>query len=490
MSKNFLAFDLGASSGRGIVGSCENGKITLNEIHRFDSKLIEENGHIYWDFPALIAELKTGLAQSAITYANLDGIGIDTWGVDYVLFDRTTGQIKRNPYHYRDERTNGIPEQVWKLISKDELYKRTGIQFMQLNTLYQLFAHKLQQPEDFENAFMLMMPDALAYVLGAEATTEYTEASTSNLLNPLTRDWDWELIDLLGLPRTIFTPVVASATQSGELNAQTRSELNLPAIPIYKIGSHDTASAVAAVPATGQEKNWAFVSCGTWALLGAEIVDPKLDGTGDFTNEGTVNGQIRYLTNIMGSWLFQETRRNWREAGRQISFADMEDLAVAATPCNFFLNPNAPEFLTPGDMPGRFAEFVKATGQGEYPDDGALLRSVYDSLALYFRLKIAGLEQELKRPMSFWHMIGGGTKDGLLMQLTADASNREVFAGPVEATAIGNIAGQALAAGIFVSLDDARLAIKNSFDVKTYQPRAEMTSLYDQSVEKFLQICQ
>ncbi len=491
MAKKYLAFDLGASSGRGIVGSLDGGKLTLTEVHRFPNGPTEIDGALYWDFPALVKELETGLGEALKQFGALDGMAVDTWGVDYVVFDRATGKPKRWPYNYRDPRTEKAVTAVFKTISREDLYARTGMQFMSLNTIYQLVAHKLDHPEDFENSFMLFMPDALEYMFGGDCTNEYTEASTSNLLNPATRDWDYELLDLLGLPRDFFPRLVKPCTVGGKLAPEFCAKFNCAPIPVIKVGSHDTASAVAAVPAPAQG-DWCYVSCGTWALLGAEIAEPICTpeaGVAPFTNEGGLNGKIRFLTNIMGSWLFQETRRIWRESGRDISYAQMEDLARAAEPGKFLLNPNAPHFLTPGDMPKRFREFTVATQQGELLDDGALLRAVYDSLALYFADKIHALEKLLGVKYQCVNMVGGGTKDGLLMQLTADAADLKVVAGPVEATATGNILAQGIALGEIADLAAAREVVKRSSKVIEYLPRPDMVAKFDAWRDRFDVLC-
>ena len=266
--KNFLAFDLGASSGRGIIGKLENGKLTLTEVHRFANGPTEQGGSIYWNYPQLVEELKTGLKKALAIEPALDGIGIDTWGVDYVFFSNTTGRFLRWPYHYRDVRTGNAESDVWSKISKQELYGHTGIQCMTLNTVYQLAAHFREHPEDFKDSHFLTMPDALARALGGDDTSEYTDCSTTNLLDPVTKEWDWEVIDRVGLPREVFPKIVKPCTFGGTLSEELQRELGCGPIPIIKVGSHDTASAVGAVPAP-TSGNWAYISAGTWALLGA-----------------------------------------------------------------------------------------------------------------------------------------------------------------------------------------------------------------------------
>ena len=485
--KNFLAFDLGASSGRAIIGTVDNGRLSMQEVHRFANGPMEKDGSFYWDFPGLCRELKTGLKNALATGIRLDGISIDTWGVDYVLFDRKSMQMRRLPYNYRDPRTVKAAEKVWEKISQSELYQATGIQCMTLNTIYQLCAHNAEHPEDFENSFVLPIPDALACSLGGNATVEYTFCSTTNLLDPVSRTWHWQLIDRLGLPREIFPEIVGSGTVSGALSAELCAELDCDPIPIFKCGSHDTASAVAAVPAPEQGE-WAYLSAGTWALLGAELDAPCISQASEknsITNEGGVGGKIRFLTNIMGSWLFQELRRVWNSEGKNLSFNDMELMARNAGSCKYFINPNCPEFAAPGDMPGNIRKFIRRTGQGEDISDAEVIRAVYDSLALYFAGKIAMFEELLQVKYACLNVVGGGTKDGFLMELTASALNRPVIAGPVEATAAGNILVQAMAAGELASLAQVREVIRNSFSLKTFSPKQEDVDRYFANMEKF-----
>lgn len=484
---SFLAFDLGASSGRAIIGTLESGKLTLTEVHRFTNGPTEQGGSIYWNYPQLVEELKTGLARALKVDPAIAGIGIDTWGVDYVFFDNATGEPRRWPYHYRDVRTGNAENDVWSKVSREELYSRTGIQCMVINTAYQLAAHFREHPEDFADSHFLMMPDALARALGGDDTSEYTDCSTSNLLDPVSRQWDLALADKLGLPREIFPKIVPPCSCGGTLRPELCRELGCGPIPIFKIGSHDTASAVAAVPAP-VSGNWAYISAGTWALLGAELDQPLVNeaaSENSFTNEGGLNGKIRFLTNIMGSWLFQETRRVWSEQKGKISFAEMEKLALDAEPCRYLINPNDASFVTPGDMPQRISDFCENSGQGKISDNGAVVRAIYDSLALYFRCKLETLEKLLGVKYACLNVVGGGTKDGLLMQLASDALNIPVVAGPVEATAIGNLLAQAITRGDLADLAAARQVVKDSFEVKTYQPNPAMHALYNGEINRF-----
>ncbi len=485
--KFFLAFDLGASSGRAIIGTLEDGKLSLQEVHRF------ENGHkrigdsLFWDYPALAEELKIGLGKAATVTRDIAAIGIDTWGVDYVMFKRDSKEMVRLPYHYRDARGDRAVPEVQKIISKDDLYKRTGIQFMSLNTIYQLTAHRLEQPEDLADSVFLPMPDALGFALGGDFTAEYTHASTGNMLDPEKRNWDWELIDKLQLPREIFPKIVQPCTFAGKLSAVLAEKYGLPQIPIVKVGSHDTASAVGAVPVpAGQDA--AYVSCGTWALLGSEINNPCCDvDKQTFTNEGGLNGKIRYLTNIMGCWLIQECRRDFKVRGMDASFDTLEAMAAGAEPCGFVINPNAADFVAPDKMPERIKNYCIATKQpgAENMDEAAVLRAVYDSLALCFADKLAELEKAVGKEYKVLNIIGGGTKDSRLMSEAASAIGKKVVAGPVEATAIGNILAQAITVGALPDWAAAREVVRNSFPVDTYDVDAELQKTFVEGMKKF-----
>lgn len=482
----FLAFDLGASSGRAIIGTLDNGKLSLEEVHRFKNGPIEDNGSLYWDYEAICSELVTGLGKALEAAGDLDGIAIDTWGVDYVLFD-SDKKIVRRPYNYRDSRTAKAERAVAQLLTDSEIYAYTGIQKMELNTIYQLYAHKLEHPQELENSVFLSIPDALAFHLGGDFTTEYTHASTTGLLDPFTRTWCWELIDKLSLPRSIFPEIVLPCSAGGVLSPELQKKFNCRPIPIYKVGSHDTASAVAAVPAAAGS-TWAYLSAGTWALLGAEVKDPSITPAGEaapFTNEGGLEGNIRYLTNIMGSWLFQETKRVWNSSGKDLSFSDIEALAANSIQGKYLIDPNSPKFVTPGDMPSRIREFCKSSGQDGELSDAEVARAIYDSLALYFKSKLSLLENILNVKYSAFNIVGGGTRDALLMQLTSNALGIPVIAGPVEATSTGNIIGQAIASGVIADQQQGRNIVADSFDVITYTPDMDSHALYNKLGDKF-----
>jgi len=487
LKKTYLAFDLGASSGRAILGILENGKLSLEEVHRFSNGPVEMEGSLYWDFGSICSEIKTGLKKALAVEKNISGMAVDTWGVDYVILKKD-GSCARLPYNYRDPRTDSMPEKVFSVIPKEKLYERTGIQFMQLNTIYQLAAHREKHPGDFEEGnTLLFVPDAITYMLCGKKSCEYTIASTSNLVDAEKRDWDRELISMLGLPCGLFPSIKMPGTVAGTLSPQIMNELNCGPVPVMYVGSHDTASAVASVPAD-ESKKWAYISCGTWALLGAELKSPILSMDAmdsDYTNEGGLCGSIRFLTNIMGSWLFQETKRVWNEKGNPIGFAEMSKLASSAEPFKYFINPNDKRFFTPCDMPENIRRSCKESGQGAIEDDAALLRCIYDSLALCFRYKIEKLEKLLGVNYECLNMVGGATRDTLLMQLTSDCVGIPVYAGPVEATSIGNICTQAMADGAIPNLALARGLIRDSFDIPEFKPDKAASSGWGSAYSRF-----
>ncbi len=482
----YLAIDLGASSGRGIVGKFEKGKLELSEIHRFPNGPVEKDGSLFWDIEGLLKEIKTAIKKSVAGGHKINGIAIDTWGVDYAILGKN-GKFVRNPYHYRDARTNEVPEKLFKIIPLDKIYERTGIQFMQLNTLFQIFAHKEQHPEDLKDTTLLMIPDALSYMLCDKVECEYTDASTTQLLDAKTGKWDFGLIEKLGIPKSIFPNIVPPCTKAGILKEELQKELGCGPIPVFHVGSHDTASAVASVP-VGVVKNWAYISCGTWALLGVENDKPLLSEQArkaNYTNEGGLDGKIRFLTNIMGLWLLQECSRNWKEQGKNLSYSEMVKLAEKAEPLKYIINPNNQRFLAPCDMPAKIREYCKETKQGEPVDDGALVRCVLDSLALCFKVRTDELQGITGVKYECLHMVGGGCQNKLLMQLTADAINIPVVAGPIEATAIGNLMSQAIADGKLGSLKDGREIVKASFPVETYKPEIRQVKLFEGCLDKY-----
>ena len=466
-----LIFDLGASSGRAMIGGLEGGKLFLREAHRFRNYPVERGGSWFWDFGHLVAELKEGFRKAFALDPGISTFSIDTWGVDYVFF--RDGKPIRDPYNYRDERTAPAAEALHRIVSRDELFAATGIQLMNLNTVYQLFAHRKDFPGDFENGSMLLfMPDALHYVLTGDTSTEYTIASTGALLDPRSRDWNRELLGKLGIPGSVFTPIVPPSSGGAPLRPEIAAELGIPRIAGIKCGSHDTASAVAALPLR-DGGSAAYVSLGTWALLGAELAAPMLApeaGRAHYTNEGGLEGTIRFLTNITGTWILQECRRVWSEEdGRDVSFGELSALAESSVgPAR--IDPNDAAFTPPGDMPARIVDYCRRTGQKVPATRGEILRTVYDSLSGAFAEKLAELEKLAGRNYKELHIIGGGVQDRFLMRLTAAAIGRPVAAGPVEATAIGNLLSQLAVSGEISSLAEGRRLVADSFPVTVWQP--------------------
>jgi len=471
--KTFLAFDLGASSGRAILGHVGNGKVDLQEIHRFSNGPTEVNGHLYWNLLGLFAELKTGLRKACETGVEIAGMAIDTWGVDFAMLD-CQGSFLGFASHYRDARTANIEDYAFAKVPRQQLYQSTGIQHMQLNTIFQLAAMQRDElPALKLMQTLLLMPNALTYLFSGYIGAEYTIASTTELLDPNTRQWAWDIIDQFGFERSWFPAITPPGTIVGKVKSSICAELNCPPVPVILVGSHDTASAVAAVPAQ-PGTNWAYLSSGTWSLLGLELDQPMLSTAArqaDFTNEGGVGGKIRFLKNIMGMWLIQESRNTWTRQGQQLTFDDLDGMAAAAEPFRSLVDPNDARFVTPGDMPARIQSFCRDTGQPVPETPGQIMRCALESLALKYRQTVDELQQISASPIDMLHLVGGGTRNLVLNQYTANALNRPVITGPTEATAMGNIICQAMAVGEISSLEAARDLVRNSSESKTFLPQ-------------------
>ena len=470
--KKVLSFDFGASSGRAMLASYENGKIEMAEIHRFSNDPVSVNGRMYWDVLRLFFEIKTGITK-AVNAGGFDAIGIDTWGVDFGLINKK-GELIGNPFHYRDQRTKGIPDKIFsEIISKEDLYHRAGMQFMHFNTIYQLMYLKYNEPELLAQADkFLMMPDLFAYFLTGEMKEEASIASTSNLLNPNTKDWDFELIEKLGLDKKLFAPIVKSGSIYGYLSDEICNELGCKKVPVVAVCSHDTASAVAATPTSAED--FVYISCGTWSLFGIESKTPFLSDEAykaDFTNEGGFDGTIRFLKNIMGLWLIQESRRQWRREGIEVGFDTLEKEALASEPFKCFINVDDPMFETAGNLPKRVLEFCEKTGQYVPETRGEIMRCIYQSLAMKYKHTYNMLSDFTKREYKSINILGGGLKDKLLCRLTADATGATVFAGPTEATVMGNIAVAFYALGEIADFKELRKTVANSTDLKEYIPQ-------------------
>ena len=468
--KKVLAFDFGASSGRAIIGSFDNGKISLQEIHRFSNDPVKVNGTLYWDVLRLLHEIKQGIVKAKMA-GGFDSIGIDTWGVDFGLIDKD-GRLLENPVHYRDPRTAGLVEEAFKTIPKEKLYKITGIQFMELNTLFQLISLRRQRPELLERADkMLFMPDLLAYFLTGKMCAEYSIASTSQLIDIENRTWSKELLEAFDIPESLFAPLVQPGTVLGELTDEICEELGVDKVPVISVCGHDTQSAITAVPCP--EGDFAFLSSGTWSLFGTELKTPIVDETSlkiNITNEGGIDGTIGLLKNIIGLWLIQESRRQWQREGQDYSYAELEKLALKEEPFKCFIDPDAPEFTPQGNIPRRVQEFCEKTGQYVPQSVGEIMRCIYESLAMKYRLTFEKLCDCTNKDYPVIHVIGGGTKDGLLCQMTANSCDRTVKAGPIEATVMGNVAVQFMSDGTIKDVAHARQAVADSETLKVYNP--------------------
>lgn len=483
MSKRVLAFDFGASSGRAVIGTFEGGKVTLEEIHRFSNDPVNVAGVFHWDVLRLFFEIKQGITK-ALHSGGFDAIGIDTWGVDFGLID-PNGHLIGNPVHYRDTRTEGMMEKVFERIPREEFYGRTGIQFAAFNTLFQLYALKEQNPAQLAQAeTMLFMPDLFAYLLTGEKRAEFTIASTSQCLDARTGDWAWDIFEALDLPTHILPKLIEPGETYGLLSDAICEELGCPKVPVIAVATHDTGSAVAAVPSS--EENFVYISCGTWSLFGTELFSPVINDVSygfNFTNEGGYNRTVRFLKNIMGLWLIQESRRQWIREGETVSYADLEKEALAAKPFACFIDPDDESFVTPGNLPRRVQEYCRKTGQYVPATRGEIMRCIYESLAMKYRYTFRALKEVTGLDYTVIHMVGGGTKDQLLCQMAADACDCKVVAGPIEATATGNIAVQLMALKELNGLSQARRVIADSEEPRVFVP--DNTAVYDEAYERF-----
>lgn len=470
-AENYIAVDLGASSGRVILGRVRNGEITLEETHRFENGPIEQGGCIRWDFAKLFSEIQAGLSKAVKLAGKIESISVDSWGVDFGLID-AQGRLFENPYHYRDKRTDGMMDEVFSVVPRRRVYEVTGIQFMQFNSIYQLEALKRQQPDSLKKTDkIIFMADLVLYHLCGEIFSEYTLASTSQLMDMRSGRWSNELFDKLSLPVNVMPKIVQPGSVVGKLKKQIADKIGCAQIPIVATGSHDTACAVAAVPAAGD--NWAYLSSGTWSLMGVEIAKPLIDESTykyQFTNEGGVYNTIRLLKNIMGLWLIQECRRNWNQQGQKLEFSALDRMAQSAEPFAAVINPNDSRFLAPCDMPMMINKYLAEKGGREIIDKGQMIRVILESLAFYYRRVLDILEQITGKKIDVLHIVGGGIQNELLCQFTANSTGRKVIAGPVEATAMGNVMIQAITAGRLSNIAQGRQAVAKSFKLKTYQP--------------------
>lgn len=470
---HYLAFDLGAESGRAMLGTLDDGKFTIAEVHRFPNipSLLPDGLH--WDVLRLWSEIVSAITLVVRKQGHeLCGIGIDTWGVDYALLDRSGGLVG-NPYHYRDNRTDGMVEEAFRRLPRQEIFEWTGIQFLQLNTLIQLLAAVVRKSPELDTAeHLLMMPDLFNYWLTGEMASEFSIATTTQCYDPRQRDWCDPLLARMEIPRHIFPNIIPSGTVLGSLRAPLANEIGLRDVRVIAPACHDTGSAVAAVPA--ERPGFAWISSGTWSIMGAELNEPVINTNSlsfNFTNEGGVNNTFRFCKNIAGMWFVQELRRAWALEGDELSYDDITELAAQAKPRQSIIEPDASDFFGPGDMPLRLREYCLRTGQHVPESKGEFVRCALESLACKYRWTLERMEETLGYRLDPIHIVGGGSKNQLLSQLTADATGRVVVTGPAEATAIGNLLVQAMAAGDIGSLSEARSIVRQSFPLRVFEPQ-------------------
>lgn len=471
---NLLAFDLGASNGRAILGKYDGTRLILEEVHKFNNGPQNIHGNLYWDILGLFSQIKIGLIKAAKTVeGKIDSAALDTWGVDYGLLDKEDNLLA-NPFHYRDQRTDNLLEQIFNEVEKDEIYQNTGIQFMQINTLVQLYADLIYRPWILKNAkSLLFMPDLLNFFLTGEKYNEYTNSSTSQLFNPKTTAWAEPLFAKLNLPQEIMQELIFPGEVIGNITENIKRETGIDySIPITAVGSHDTASAVAATPLT-DSKNSIYISSGTWSLLGMELPKPfitKESQNENFTNECGVGQKIRFLKNISGLWLIQECRRSWKRQGLDLSYDQISLAAEQAPAFKAKIDPDDSRFLNPEDMPSAIEAYLRETNQSVPTSYGAMARCVYESLAASYAKTISKLEQMIDTKIETIHMVGGGIQAEILCQFTANATKRRVITGPIEATAMGNILVQLMAKGEISNLAEGRELVKRSVKLNEYIP--------------------
>ena len=471
-TKKLLAFDLGAESGRGVLGLFDGQQLRLEVVHRFSNGAVRTLDTLHWDVLRLHGEMLNGLRRCAAEQGGIDSVGVDTWGVDFALLGRG-GTLLGNPRHYRDPHTETIMDEAFARVSRLDVFRQTGIQLMRFNTLFQLLAlRRDRSPLLDASETLLFIPDLFHYWLTGLKVNEYTDASTSQLIDPSVRTWAHGLIHAFALPPRLFGTLVAPGTVLGPIRAGVAMDTGVRPVPVIAPATHDTAAAVAAVPAAGEA--WAYISSGTWSLMGAELPAPLINDKAllfNFTNEGGVGGTTRLLKNIMGLWLVQECRRAWERAGQTYSYDDLTRLAGEAPPFVSLVDPDDASFVLPSHMPAALADYCRRTGQPAPQEAGAVVRCALESLALRYRWVLERLEELLGRRLDTIHIVGGGSQNALLCQFTADACNRPVHAGPVEATAIGNVLVQALGLGLVGSLAEARDVVRRSFEVREFTPR-------------------
>jgi rhamnulokinase len=484
MTRHYLACDLGAESGRLMAGTIADGKLSLEELHRFANLPVREGGSLRWNIPNLILELKEGLRRAACSGRKFESISTDSWGVDYILFNQA-GEIQEPVFHYRDARSQRGVEQASARVTWPEIFAESGIQFMPINTLFQLAA---EDPNRLRSAsFLLGVGDAFNYFLSGNAKIEVSMASTFQLYNPHTRAWSEKLISALGFPRSLFPPVVSSGARLGKMRAGLATELDLDPVEVIATCSHDTGAAVAGIPASGHD--WAYLSSGTWSLMGVELPEPVINDLSrelNFTNEIGYGNSVRFLKNISGLWLIQECKRQWSREGLEFDYAKLTHLAAQEQPFSALINPASEEFLAPENMVSQIVQFCRRTHQPAPKTEGAFVRCALESLALLYRRTLLQIERLTGRKIERLHVVGGGSNNDLLNQFTANAVGIPVLAGPAEATACGNILVQAIAMGHLESLNAAREIVRNSHTLRRFDPQD--SALWHRTFARFEQI--
>ena len=486
--KHFIAFDLGATSGRTILGSLRDGELALKELTRFPNAVLRLGSHYHWNIFSLYEHLREGLRAAAREGVGITSVGIDTWGVDFAFVGQD-GSLLGLPYAYRDPHTDGIPEAYFsEVLSREEVYAATGIQIMNFNSLYQLYALQREHSSQLAAARrLLFMPDALSYLLTGEMITEYTIASTSQLLNPRTKRIEGRLLERMGLSPELFPPIVLPGHRIGTLRPELAAECGLPTLPVIAVAGHDTASAVAAVPA--EDERFAYLSSGTWSLMGIEVPDPVIDERTfacNFTNEGGVEGTTRLLKNITGMWILEQCLSRWKAEGRDYSYPEIVRMASEAAPFAAMIDPDDASFAAPGDMPAAIRAYCTRTGQQPPADDRAMIRTIFESLALKYRLVLGRFQRIAPFPIERLHVIGGGSKNALLNQFTADSIGLPVVAGPSEATAVGNLMIQARTAGCVATLREMRALIARCIPTERFIPHHD--AAWDEAYDRFRRI--
>jgi len=472
-AKRYLAFDLGAESGRAVAGSLRDGRIELEEIHRFPTGGTEVLGTLYWDVLGFHRDVLDGLARYTKRYGRgLDGVGIDTWGVDFGLLDRQ-GALLANPVHYRDARHDGMMDEAFRRMPREEIFRHTGLQFLPFNTLYQLLSLVVRHSPWLGAAKkLLLMPSLFSYFLTGNQTVEFTHATTTQFYDPRKGGWSEAVLAAMEIPRDILPEIVPPGTVLGPLRKKVADEAGLDEVNVIAPATHDTGSAVAAVP-TGAGDDWAYLSSGTWSLMGIEVREPIINDAAlrfNMTNEGGVEGTFRFLKNISGLWMVQECRRSWAREGHALSYDAMARMAAEARPFVARMDPDDPAFLKPDDMPAAMVRFCERTGQTPPATPGEFVRCALESLALRYRDVLEKIETISGRTIRVLHIVGGGSRNRLLNQFAADATGVTVVAGPAEATALGNVLMQARACGDLGSLAEARAVVRASTPLETFEP--------------------